>query len=325
MTDLLIETHFLRKSYVSRRGRHVAVDGLNLAVEAGGVHGFLGPNGSGKTTTIRLLLGLARPDSGEIKLLGQPVPRGLGVAMSQVGAVVEQPRLFNGFSGRGNLELLAKSAGLDKKRVDQVLKDVGMTQRAKDRYGSYSLGMKQRLAIAGAMLKDPRLLILDEPTNGLDPAGIHEIRSLIGTLAAKGTTVLVSSHILAEVQQVCDSVTIIARGKMLAHGPVEDVLASVSGEGRRFLVTVEPDQLAAATQLLGAAGLTATVGTAPGARPKNGQPASGAPTVTVTGAENPAVITETLARGGVYLSGLEPIGVNLESAFLQITEGQGVW
>ncbi len=310
MSELLIETSNLRKSYASRRGRQVAIDGLDMAVPAGGVHGFLGPNGSGKTTTIRMVLGLARPDSGEVRLFGAPVPSALPRVIDKVGAVVEQPRLFGGFSGRVNLQLLAKSVGLGRQRVDEVLDSVGMAQRAGDRYRAYSLGMKQRLAIAAALLKKPALLVLDEPTNGLDPAGIREIRTLIRELAAGGTTVLISSHILAEIQQVCDSVSIIGRGKLLASGAVAEVLQRVGGSGA-FRVTVA-DPVAAA-QVLTAAGLTARVIAQPGGD-----------AVEVSGVAEPAQITRTLAGHGHYLSGLVPVGGDLESAFLQITEGQGL-
>lgn len=339
MAEALIETTNLRKTYLTRRGRQVAVNGLDLRVEAGGVHGFLGPNGSGKTTTIRMVLGLARPDSGTVRLLGQPVPTRLADVIDRVGAVVEQPRLFGGFTGRVNLNLLAKSVGLGPDRVDEVLDWVGMSARADDRYKAYSLGMKQRLAIAGALLKKPQLLVLDEPTNGLDPAGIHQIRDLVRRLAADGTTVLISSHILAEVQQVCDSVSIIGRGKALASGPVADVLRS-AGATNAYRVQV-PDTGAAAALLTDAGFLVQTVETVHSAHPgeadaprardgmtvPEGRHAGGggAPgTLQVSGLSDPAQITRVLAEHGVYLSGLAAVGGDLESAFLQITEGQGL-
>ncbi len=307
MPELLIETSALRKSYASRRGRQVAVDSLDLEVPAGGVHGFLGPNGSGKTTTIRLVLGLARADSGGITLFGAPVPGRLTDVIGRVGAVVEQPRLFPGFTGRDNLLLLAKSVGLGRSRVDEVLGAVGLADRAGDRYKTYSLGMKQRLAIAAALLKKPQLLVLDEPTNGLDPAGIREIRNLVRDLATAGTTVLISSHILAEVQQVCDSVSIIGRGRLLAGGPVADVLSQVGGGARTFRVAV--DDPAAATRVLAAAGLTVR---------------QERDALLVSGAEQASQITRMLAERGQFLSGLSPVGADLESAFLQITEGEGL-
>ena len=197
----IVETAGLRKTFRSRRRKVVAVEGLDLTVTSGGIHGYLGPNGSGKTTTIRMLLGLIRPDSGTMSLFGQPVPKGLPRTINRIGAVVEQPRLFPGMSGRDNLRLLTVAGGIDERRVGEVLELVGLRERAADRVKGYSLGMKQRLALAATLLRDPDLLILDEPTNGLDPAGIREIRELMRSLADQGVTILVSSHILSELQQ----------------------------------------------------------------------------------------------------------------------------
>src|SRR3954471_19455638 len=224
MDDLVIETSGLRKVYRSGGRRTVAVDGLDLSVPAGGVHGFLGPNGSGKTTTIKMLLGLTRPSAGEMRLFGLPVPDQLPQVIDRVGAIVEEPRFTPTFSGRKNLTLLARSIGVPRGTVDEVLRQGGLSDRAPGRDGAHSLGMKQRLAIAAALLKSPDLLILDEPTNGLDPAGIRAIRDLIRDLGDSGVTVLLSSHILAEVQQVCHSVTIVGEGRLLASGPVGDLL-----------------------------------------------------------------------------------------------------
>src|SRR5688572_16226696 len=217
------------KTYRRRGGQpHKAIDKLDLLVESGGVHGFLGPNGSGKTTTIRVLLGLVASDGdGQIRLLDQPVPEGLPSVIGGVGALVETPLFFPGFSGRLNLRLLAESAGVPRTRVEECLALVDLTERADDRFKGYSLGMKQRLGIAAALLKAPRLLILDEPSNGLDPAGIRDVRELIKRLGRDGhTTVLLSSHLLAEIQQVCDHVSILARGRCVATGPVSEVLAA---------------------------------------------------------------------------------------------------
>jgi ABC-2 type transport system ATP-binding protein len=224
--DLVIETRGLRKEFGGRRGTRVAVHDLDLAVPRGGVHGFLGPNGSGKTTTIRMLLGLARATRGEMALFGTTVPAGLPQVIDRVGAVVEMPKFLPHFTGRQNLTILARSKGIASDRVDAAVDTVGLTGRDGDRYGAYSLGMKQRLAIAATLLKDPQLLILDEPTNGLDPAGIREIRETIRALGESGVTVLLSSHILAEVQQVCTSATIIGNGRLLASGPVEELLGA---------------------------------------------------------------------------------------------------
>ena len=243
----VIETSGLRKEFRSRRGTRVAVHDLDLAVPAGGVHGFLGPNGSGKTTTIRMLLGLAHATAGTMRLFGQPVPQRLPEVMGRVGAVVESPKFSPNLSGRRNPLLLSRSIGAPDARVAAAVETVGLTGRDGDRYKSYSLGMKQRLAIAATLLKSPELLILDEPTNGLDPAGIREIRETIRQLGASGVTVLLSSHILAEVQQVCTSATIIGNGRMLASGRVDDLL----GTSTAYRVGV-PDPVAARAVLGGA-------------------------------------------------------------------------
>ncbi|WP_148615116.1 ABC transporter ATP-binding protein [Nocardioides rubriscoriae] len=300
MSDqLVIEATGLRKEFRGRKGTRVAVDDLDLAVPAGGVHGFLGPNGSGKTTTIRMLLGLARATRGEMRLFGQQVPAHLPAVIDRVGAVVESPKFSPHFSGRRNLLLLSRSIGAPDRQVDQAIETVGLTGRDRDRYKSYSLGMKQRLAIAATLLKDPQLLILDEPTNGLDPAGIREIRETIRDLGARGVTVLLSSHILAEVQQVCTSATIIGNGRLLASGKVDDL---VGGTAAAYAVTV-PDQ-AAARRALTDAGL-ATTPTETGLRVES---------------DDPARITRTLGAAEIWLTGLTPLRRDLESVFLELTE-----
>ena len=233
----VIEIEGLRKVYRRLRGRpSVALDGLDLAVPSGGVFGFLGPNGSGKTTTIRCLLGLVRPTAGGVSLLGRPVPEGLAGTMGRVGAIVEAPALFPTMTGRENLRLLAALDGIGRRRVDDVLAEVGLEHRAGDAVKRYSLGMRQRLGLAAALLKDPELLVLDEPANGLDPAGIREIRVLLRRLGAEGRTVFVSSHLLSEVEQTCDSVAILRAGRCVAAGPVRQVLArrrpAPGGRGR---------------------------------------------------------------------------------------------
>ena len=221
----VIEVEGLRKEYRRLRGgRTTAVDGLDLEVPEGGVFGFLGPNGAGKTTTIRCLLGLVRPTGGHTRLLGADVPRGLAGVMGSVGSIVEQPALFPRFSGRRNLQILGRIAGRDGAAIDAVLDRVGLADRASDAVRTYSLGMKQRLGIAAALLKDPALLILDEPANGLDPAGIVEVRELIRSLGNEGRTVFVSSHLLSEVEQTADRVAILARGRLITSGPVGEVL-----------------------------------------------------------------------------------------------------
>jgi ABC-type multidrug transport system ATPase subunit len=305
-----IETHALRKTYRTRKGRQVAVAGLNLKVPSGGVHGFLGPNGAGKTTTIRMLLGLIRADDGRMEVFGEEVPQRLPQVIDQIGAIVEQPKFFPTFSGRKNLQLLASGIGAPSSRVGQVLEEVGLGDRAKSKYRTYSLGMKQRLAIAATLLKDPELLIFDEPTNGLDPAGIHQIRATMRRLADAGKTVLVSSHILSEVQQVADTVSIIGRGRLLAEGDVEDILEAGGSEAARVGIA---DPSRAAT-LLAQAGLAVsplpdgmlqvTAGVRDGQRPAD---------------LDLAEITRVLADHGLYVFELTAVRPNLESVFLELT------
>lgn len=302
----VIEVTDLRKTYRRlRRPPQHAVNGLTLTVEEGGVFGFLGPNGSGKTTTIRLLLGLVASDGGQMRLLDQPVPAGLAATIRHVGALVETPVFFPGFSGRRNLELLAGVAGLPKSRVDQVLETVALRDRARDRVKGYSLGMRQRLGIAAALLKDPKLLILDEPSNGLDPAGIREIRQLLKNLGTSGTTVFVSSHLLAEVEQVCDRVAIIKAGELVTTGTVREIIANTRSTVGDVLVRAA--DLPAADAVLRAAGWAVT--------------AAGDHFV-VSGVDDPGRITYALAAAGHYLTELTPMAPDLESVFLTLTEGE---
>lgn len=300
MSEVVIQTSGLRKVFRSpgRRGV-VALDGLDLAVPAGTVHGFLGPNGSGKTTTIRLLLGLARPTAGKIELFGEPIPAHLGEVIPRIGAIVEEPAFTPGLSGRTNLRLLARAAGVPRKRVDAVLEQVGLRGQDRRRFGRYSLGMKQRLAVAAALLGSPDLLILDEPTNGLDPAGMRDIRGLVRELAADGATVLLSSHNLGEVQQVCDSVSIIGEGRLLASGPVAELLGENVAQTR--VEVAEPDR---AAKVLSDAGYDVT---------RDGDQ------LLVGGHEHPEQVTRALAEQGLFVRELAAIRPDLESYFLQLT------
>lgn len=295
-----IETRGLRKTYRSRRGRAVGVEGLDLVVPVGGVHGFLGPNGSGKTTTIRMLLGLVRADAGTARIFGEEVPRRLPDVVGRVGAIVESPKFFPAFSARKNLDLLAAAIGVAPGRVGEVLAEVGLAERAGDRYRGYSLGMKQRLAIAATLLKDPDLLIFDEPTNGLDPAGIREIRDTMRGLADRGKTVLVSSHILAEVEQVADTVSIIARGRLIASGRVADLI----GAGARS-VRVGVGDRARAAGVLRDAGLVVRE--------------DGHHHLLVDGVADAADVTRLLAAQDLWLDELVPVQAGLESVFLELT------
>jgi ABC-2 type transport system ATP-binding protein len=299
--DTVIELDGLRKEYRRLRGsKTVAVDGLDLAVPQGGVFGFLGPNGAGKTTTIRCLLGLVRPSAGRCRLLGHE-PAALHRVIGRVGSIVESPTMFPRFTGRRNLELLARIDGIGRSRVREVLEEVGLADRGEDLVKNYSLGMKQRLGIAGALLKDPELLILDEPANGLDPAGIVEVRKLMRRLGREGRTVFVSSHILSEVQQTADRVAILANGHTVATGPVHEVLTS----GRAAGLVVRLTDVTAGLRVLADAGIPA--------RSDDGVIRVGVPP------EDAARVTRTLADRGLYLSELRPDEADLETVFLELT------
>ena len=299
----VLEISGLQKTYRGRKGVRRALDGFDMVVDAGQVHGFLGPNGSGKTTTLRTLLGLIKPNAGRMAILGRELPRHLPEIAGQVGAIVESPQFFGNFTARDTLSLLADAGGVDRARVFAVLELVGLRERAKERVKTYSLGMKQRLAVASALLKNPRLLILDEPANGLDPGGIREMRTLMRNLAESGMTVVLSSHILGEVQLICDSVTIISAGRRVAAGPVAEVLARHASTAVRVRLETGVDPLGAA-EILRAAGAQVTLE---------------ADHLTVGNAPNPAQITRVLAQRDIYVSELAPVGVDLESVFLELT------
>ncbi len=208
-----VETTALTKRY----GAAAAVENLELSVRAGEVYGFLGPNGAGKTTTLRMLLGLIRPTSGSVRLFGAEPG---AASLARVGALIEGPAFYPYLSGRANLRIFADHAGVRRARVEDVLAVVDLADRAKDKYSTYSLGMKQRLGLAAALLKDPELVLLDEPTNGLDPAGMADMRVTLRKLAADGCTVLLSSHLLAEVEQICDRVGVLDHGRLVAETSV---------------------------------------------------------------------------------------------------------
>jgi len=304
----VIELEGLRKDFRRLRGgRTIAVAGLDLDVPEGGVFGFLGPNGAGKTTTIRCLLGLVRPGGGRVHLLGAEVPGALATTIAKVGSIVEQPLLFPRLSGRRNLEILARIHGVGALAIDAVVERVGLAERQGDMVKTYSLGMKQRLGIAAALLKDPSLLILDEPANGLDPAGIVQVRELIRSLGAEGRTVFVSSHILAEVQQVADQVAIIARGRLITSGSVREVLASAGSNAGMMAKVPEPT---AAVLLLSERGIRAQV--------------QGDAIRVEVAPQDGARITEILAERGVFLSELRPVAVDLETVFLELTKDEGL-
>ena len=303
----IVEISGLRKVYSRRGGEDVvALEGLDLVLgRPGTVHGFLGPNGSGKTTTIRCLLSLIRPTSGSVRVFGVDATTEYYRVANRVGAIVENPKMFPNFTGRKNLSLLADLAGIPKSHVDRVLEVVGLADRDGDTFDSYSLGMKQRLAIGAALLKNPDLLMLDEPANGLDPAGIAEMRVLIRQIAADGKAVLVSSHQLAEIEQVCDDVTIISKGRLIETGTLAQI-RSFAGEDE---VVVTIDNRDDAIALLTRSGMTA-------------RPRQHANELVVSVAEEEvSQVTKVLAAAGMYLSGLRFERATLEQAFLNLTGG----
>jgi ABC-2 type transport system ATP-binding protein len=306
MTDgLALKTRGLQKRY----GPRMALAGLDLSVPTGVVYGFLGPNGAGKTTTMRLLTGLIHPDAGTIEVLGQPFGRRDRRHLFDVGALIESPSFYPYLSARENLRALAAvGAPTPQRRVDELLELVGLRERARDKVQDYSLGMKQRLGIAAALLSDPTLLLLDEPSNGLDPAGIVAMRETLKQLAASGKTVFVSSHILGEVQQLADVLGIIAAGRLVREGPIAELL---QGEGV-VRVRVDPAEMAAASRVLEglATDATASTGGDDGWLSLRIEPGRA------------AEVNKALATAGIFASGLET-GSDLESLFLELTAGDG--
>jgi ABC-2 type transport system ATP-binding protein len=279
----------------------VAEAGLDLVVPQGGVFGFLGPNGSGKTTTIRCLLGLARPSAGTCRLLGVPTPAQVGHVIGRVGAIVETPALFPTMSGRRNLQLLGRTEGIGPHAVELVLERVGLTERAGDLVRTYSLGMRQRLGLAQALLKDPEVLILDEPANGLDPAGIKEIRELLRSLGDEGRTVFVSSHLLTEIEHTCDRVAILAEGHCVAEGAVADVLR----RGHQSRLRVGVDDLDAGLAALSDAGIPAV--------------RNHTTLVVDLPRSEAARVSRTLAERALWVTELLVEEASLEDVFLELT------
>jgi ABC-type multidrug transport system ATPase subunit len=297
ISEFAIETHDLTKRYRDL----VAVDRLKLRVPRGEIYGFLGPNGAGKTTTLRMLLGLVRPTSGRATVCG--ASPGSAEGLARVGALVEAPGFYPFLSARDNLRVMARHAGVKEERVDAVLDQVGLRDRAKDRFNAYSQGMKQRLGVASALLKDPEVLILDEPTGGLDPKGMAEMRSFLRGLG-RGRTVLLSSHLMPEIEQVCDRVGVIHRGTLVKEGTVDELRG-----GGVLLVRAEPLELA--SRVLEGLREVAGVTTDDGALRIAADPAAA-----------PA-INRALVGAGVGVSELGPDRASLEEVFLTLTrEGE---
>jgi ABC-2 type transport system ATP-binding protein len=296
--SFVIETHELGKRYGERI---VAVDRLSLRVRRGEVYGFLGPNGAGKTTTLRMLLGLVRPTSGSAVVLG--ASPGSPESLARVGALIESPTFYPFLSGRNNLRVLARYSATPETRIEPVLEEVDLAGRADDRFETYSLGMKQRLGIAAALLKDPELLILDEPTNGMDPAGMAEMRGFIRTLGRGRRTVLLSSHLMSEVEQVSDRVGVIHKGALVREGTVNEL------RGRESLwVRAEP--LEGAERVLESVRAVGRVARVDGGLRVAADPAA-APT-----------INRALVEAGIAVAELRPERDSLEKIFLELTQGE---
>ena len=300
---LAIETSGL----IKRFGKRAAIDGVDLRVPCGVAFGFLGPNGAGKTTMIRMLLGLTRASAGSMRLLGHPVPGERGAALRRVGAVIEEPRFHLHLSGRENLRLVAAVRGPDaRERIAPALTRVGLAEQAEEKVRRYSLGMRQRLGIARSLLADPLLLILDEPTNGLDPGGIQEFRGMIRSMIEQeGRTVFLCSHMLDEVEKTCDAAAILDRGKVVTQGPI----AELARGGTPDELIVGVDDVAQALRLL--EGLPQVRGVH---RAEDG--------LRVLLADAPRAAAEVNARlvgAGVAVKRLEPVRQSLEERFLEIT------
>ncbi len=323
-SEAIVHTVGLTKRF----GQRLAVNDLSLDVQRGDVFGLLGPNGSGKTTTLRMLLGLIWPTSGEIHMFGGDMAESTQrrAALRRVGAVVEQPAFYPYLSGRENLQGVAIFAGLadtpeTRKRLEEALEHVGLAARAKDAYRKYSLGMKQRLGIAAALLMEPELIILDEPTNGLDPAGVVEVRGLISTLAQRGITIVLSSHLLYEVQQVCTRVAVLKDGALLGQGLVNDLLSAQSGIQLAFN---DPDQLPkAVTMLQEAAGAADWLRGARYVQPEPGAwtPPGGWYLLVDAPSERAADVNQLLAGHGLYAAEVRRREGSLETYFLTLTGG----
>ena len=309
-SDPIVETERLTKRF----GARVAVDDVDLQIPRGSAFGYLGPNGAGKTTLIRMLLGLTRATAGRMRLLGRPVPAERAAALARVGAIVEEPRFHRHLTGRENLDVVAAARDRDAHgRIDGLLERVGLIERADERVSTYSLGMRQRLGVARALLADPELLILDEPTNGLDPAGIHEFRGMIRGLVAEGRTVLLSSHLLDEVEKVCDAVAIVDHGRVVMQGS----LAELKGDGQTILIG-SSDGVRVQALLAAHPAVRSATKTADGIR------VTLRPGYPLTADDAAADINRFLVEAGLAVHRVEPARASLEERFLAITSRLGV-
>ncbi len=302
-----VETHGLTKRF----GENIAVNGVELLVPRGCAFGYLGPNGAGKTTLIRVLLGLTQADAGTMQLLGHPVPRHRAAALARVGAIVDEPRFHGHLTGRQNLQILAAAREPEARgRIGPSLERVGLLHRADDKVSKYSMGMRQRLGVAACLIGDPELLILDEPMNGLDPAGMQDMRDMILSLVAEGRTVVLSSHLLDEVERTCNAVAIVDRGRVIRQGAIRDLLA-----GSSFVVEVENSDPTRAGELL--------AGTAIGGLVEIGPLGLRITLPAETGRDVIAEINRVLVGGGIRVYRLQHVQTSLESWFLQVTSRLG--
>jgi len=293
------------RGLVKRYGQRPVVDGVDLTVEAGDIYGYLGPNGAGKTTTLRMMLGLIRRDGGSVRLFGRDPAAG-AAALEHVAGFVEAPTFYPYLSGRENLQFLATlDGGLPRRRLDEALDRVGLLDRAADRVGTYSLGMRQRLGIAASLMRSPKLLVLDEPANGLDPAGMRDLRRLVSTLPEQGVTVLYSSHLLAEVEEVCTRVAIVNAGTISFEGPLSQLRESFAAPYR--LETADDERALVA----------ATASGASDARIENGALWLDAAPELVDR------LTVALGRAGIPIRSLTRERRTLEDLFFQLTEEEG--
>ncbi len=299
MPKYLIETHGLTRRF----GKQLAVDDVNLVVPEAGVYGFLGPNGAGKTTAIRMLLGLCRPNAGEVHLFGLPLAANRLSLLRRVGALVESPSLYPHLTGRENLEVTRRVLGAHRELIDTALRSTKLTQDANRRVREYSLGMRQRLGLALALLTKPELLILDEPTNGLDPAGIHEMRDMIRSLPAEfGVTVFLSSHLLSEVEQIASHIGIIHEGRLLFQGTLSDLQAD-----QQVQLTLGVNEADQAIETLTAAGWSVQ------------RRADGLLAVSAKTSEEAVQINKLLVEQGIEVFHLSLVRASLEDIFLTLT------
>jgi ABC-2 type transport system ATP-binding protein len=306
--DWAVETHGLTKRF----GSNVAVDQVGLLVPRGCAFGYLGPNGAGKTTLIRTLLGLTRADAGTMSLLGVPVPADRRLALARVGAIVDEPRFHSHLTGRENLRLLAAARGQDAgSRIDPSLHRVGLADRADHKVAAYSMGMRQRLGVAACLLGDPELLILDEPMNGLDPAGMHEMRAMIASLVDEGRTVMLSSHLLDEVERSCDVVAIVDRGRVVRQGPIDELVRSAGTS----VVQVDCDDPATAQRVVQDAGIAAATSLSE----------TGIAVTLQPGAQRSVVaeVNKRLVGAGIPVYRLQETNASLEDWFLSVTSRLG--